>query len=100
MPTTAEMRSPRPIRPRNMPSSLLDALALLRHVVDEQGLAEPAEAYSPPIAPLRNDGAGGPAVGLYSRRRLPRKGSAAVAARALAHSVSHVLPQPGAAGAI
>src|SRR5206468_342949 len=50
-----------------------------------------AEAYSPPIASLRNDGAGGPAVGLYSRRRLPRKGSAAVAARALAHSVSHEL---------
>src|SRR2546428_8975750 len=34
-----------------------------------------AEAYSPPIASLHNDGAGGPAVGLYSRRRLPRKGS-------------------------
>src|SRR6266705_6942429 len=40
------MRSPRPIRPWTIPSSLRasHALALLRHVVDEQVLAEPVRA--------------------------------------------------------
>src|SRR5438046_10603209 len=46
MPASATMRSPRPIRPWSIPSSLRasHALALLRHVVDEQVLAEPVRA--------------------------------------------------------
>src|SRR3989441_10945331 len=46
MPASARIRSPRPIRPWTIPSSLRvsDALALLRHVVDQQVLAQPVRA--------------------------------------------------------
>src|SRR5256712_4701733 len=46
MPASARIRSPRPIRPCTIPSSLRvsAALALLRNVVDQQVLAQPVRA--------------------------------------------------------